>query len=82
MKVAIAADHAGCTLMPVVVAELRALGCEVLDLGTHDATNGDDYPDHAVDLARAILDGRAERGVRADIAETLNDRGGVQRLDG
>jgi ribose 5-phosphate isomerase B len=63
MKVAIAADHAGCELLPVVAAELRALGCEVLDLGTHDATNGDDYPDHADDLARAILDGRAERGV-------------------
>ncbi len=63
MKVAVAADHAGCELLPAVVEELRALGCEVLDLGTHDATNGDDYPDHAEDLARAILDGRAERGV-------------------
>ncbi|MGH9521919.1 MAG: ribose 5-phosphate isomerase B [Terriglobales bacterium] len=63
MKIAVAADHAGVPLNEEVIAELRRLGHEVTDLGTHDANNGDDYPDHAADLARAILEGCCERGV-------------------
>lgn len=63
MKIAVAADHAGVPLNEQVIAELRRLGHEVIDLGTHDATNGDDYPDHAADLAREIIEGRCERGV-------------------
>lgn len=60
--VAIAADHGGFDLKSVLVPELRALGHQVLDLGT---MNGDsvDYPDFAEALAGAILDGRAARGV-------------------
>ena len=63
MKIAVAADHAGVPLNEEVIAELRRLGHEVTDLGTHDPNNGDDYPDHAADLAREILEGRCERGV-------------------
>ena len=63
MKIAVAADHAGVPLNEQVIAELRRLGHEVVDLGTHDANNGDDYPDHAADLAREIVEGRCERGV-------------------
>ncbi len=60
--VAIAADHGGFDLKSVLVPELRALGTDVLDLGT---MSGDavDYPDFAEALARAIRDGRAARGV-------------------
>jgi ribose 5-phosphate isomerase B len=60
--VAIAADHGGFDLKSILVPELRALGCEVLDLGT---MTGDsvDYPDYADALARAIREGRAARGV-------------------
>jgi ribose 5-phosphate isomerase B len=63
MKVAIAADHAGSPLMTAVVAEVRRLGHEALDLGTHDTTLPDDYPDRAAEVAAALIEGRAERGV-------------------
>ena len=63
MKVAVAADHAGSLLLNPVLEEIRALGHEALDLGTHDAVTPDDYPDRAADLASALLAGRANRGV-------------------
>jgi ribose 5-phosphate isomerase B len=62
MRVAIAADHAGFPLKEDVVRAVRAAGHEVIDLGT-DSTQSVDYPDFAEKLGRAILDGRAERGV-------------------
>jgi len=63
MKVAVASDHGGVPLNEEVIAELRGLGHEVVDLGTHDAGNGDDYPDHAEDLGRRLVRGEFERGV-------------------
>ncbi len=61
MKVAIAADHGGFALKGRLRDVLDA-GHEVLDLGTH-SEEPVDYPDYARALARAVLDGRAERGV-------------------
>ncbi len=60
--VAIAADHGGFELKSILVPELRALGLDVLDLGT---MNGDavDYPDMAEKLTETIRGGRAQRGV-------------------
>jgi len=60
--VAIAADHGGFELKTILVPELRALGLEVLDLGT---ANSDpvDYPDMAKAVAGAIESGHAQRGV-------------------
>jgi ribose 5-phosphate isomerase B len=63
MKVAVAADHAGSLLLEPVLEEVRRLGHDALDLGTHDAVTPDDYPDRAADLASALTSGRAERGV-------------------
>lgn len=63
MKVAIAADHAGSLLLAPVLDEVRRLGHEALDLGTHDSVTPDDYPDRASDLAVALVEGRAERGI-------------------
>jgi ribose 5-phosphate isomerase B len=63
MKVAVAADHAGSLLLTPVLEEARRLGHETLDLGTHDSVSPDDYPDRAADLAAALTDGRAERGI-------------------
>ena len=60
MKVAIA-DHAGFALKGHLMRVLDA-GHEVLDLGTHSEEQVD-YPDYARALGRAMLDGRAERGV-------------------
>ncbi len=62
MRIAIGADHAGFPLKAAVAASLRDLGHDVLDLGTHDATPVD-YPDFAEAVGRAILEGRAERGI-------------------
>ena len=62
MRIAVAVDHAGFPLKETVAASLRALGHDVLDLGTHD-TAPVDYPDFAEAVGRAVLDGRAERGI-------------------
>jgi ribose 5-phosphate isomerase B len=62
MKLAIAADHAGFPIKGRIAAELRSLGHEVVDLGT-DSTDPVDYPDYARAVARALLDGRAERAI-------------------
>ena len=61
MKVAIAADHGGFTLKGRLMRVLNA-GHEMLDLGTN-SEEPVDYPDYARALGRAVLDGRAERGV-------------------
>ena len=60
--VAIASDHAGVALKGVLIEELRALGHEVLDLGT-DGPDSVDYPDFGHALAETVAAGRAGRGV-------------------
>jgi ribose 5-phosphate isomerase B len=62
VKLAIGSDHAGFELKQVIAAMLRAEGYEVLDLGT-DSTAAVDYPDFSAAVGRAVVDGRAERGV-------------------
>ena len=62
MKLAVAADHAGFPLKDLIIAELRKLGHETIDLGTN-STAPVDYPDYAEAVARAVLDGRADRAV-------------------
>ena len=63
MRIAIGADHAGYALKEPVAAVVRARGHEVDDCGAHDFDPDDDYPDFAALVARAVADGRAERGV-------------------
>lgn len=60
--IAIAADHAGVDLKAVLMEELRILGFEVLDLGTHGSESVD-YPDMADALAEVMSGGEIERGV-------------------
>lgn len=60
--IAIAADHGGVELKDALVAELRARGEQVLDLGT----NGDesvDYPDYGRAVAERVSRGEVDRGV-------------------
>ncbi len=47
----------------IVIEELQRLGHEVLDLGTHDPTQPDDYPDYAALAADAVLHRDCERAV-------------------
>jgi len=63
MRIAVGADHAGVPLIDAAIAELRRLGHEVIDLGTHDPSQPDDYPDRAVAVAAEINSGNCERGV-------------------
>jgi ribose 5-phosphate isomerase B len=63
MRVAIGADHAGVPLNEAVIAELQRLGHEVVDLGTHDPSQPDDYPDYAAAVAPEVTSGRCERGI-------------------
>ena len=60
--VAIAADHGGCELKTELLPELKALGLDALDLGTHTADSVD-YPKFADALAEALGAGQAQRGV-------------------
>jgi ribose 5-phosphate isomerase B len=62
MIVACGFDHAGFPLRERLVPEVKALGHEVLDLGTH-STEPIDYPDKALEVGRAVVSGRAERGI-------------------
>lgn len=63
MRIAIGADHAGVPLNAAVIAELRRLGHEVFDLGTHDPSQPDDYPDYAAVVAEEVVSRRCERGI-------------------
>ena len=63
MKVAFATDHAGWPLRSRVIAEVTKLGHEVVDVGSAELVPGDDYPDVAEAVARAIIARRADRGV-------------------
>lgn len=62
MKIALGADHAGFPLKGNVAERLKAWGHEVLDCGTNSDAPCD-YPDFALEVARAVAEGRAERGV-------------------
>jgi ribose 5-phosphate isomerase B len=62
MKIAIGADHAGFPLKEEVRHFVESLGHEVLDLGAY-STEPSDYPDFAEAVGRAMIAGRAERGI-------------------
>lgn len=63
MKIVIGADHAGYQLKTQLVEHVKALGHEVMDVGTFDPGKPDDYPDFATLVARQIQNGNAERGI-------------------
>jgi RpiB/LacA/LacB family sugar-phosphate isomerase len=62
MRIALGADHAGFELKEKVLSLLAELGHQALDLGTHDLQPVD-YPDFAEAVGRAVIEGRAERGI-------------------
>jgi Ribose/Galactose Isomerase len=63
MRIAVGADHAGTPLNETAIVELRRLGHEVLDLGTHDPSNPDDYSDYAAAVAEEVVSRRCDRGL-------------------
>jgi ribose 5-phosphate isomerase B len=62
MRVAIGADHAGFPLKEHLKRTLGTLGHHVDDLGTHSEESVD-YPAICVAVGRAVVEGRADRGI-------------------
>jgi ribose 5-phosphate isomerase B len=62
MRVAIGADHAGFLLKEHLKQTLQRLGHTVEDFGT-DSEASVDYPPICMAVGRAVVDGRADRGV-------------------
>ena len=63
MRVGIAADHGGFALKQILADALQSSGYETVDFGAHQLDSGDDYPDFVIPLARAVAEGRVDRGV-------------------
>ena len=58
MKVAFASDHAGWPLRERILTELAAGGFDLVDCGSSEPVPGDDYPDVAAAVGRAVAAGR------------------------
>ena len=63
MRVGIAGDHRGLDLKERLAEYLASAGHDVTDFGAYEHDPGDDYPDLVVPLARAVAEGRVERGI-------------------
>lgn len=63
LVVAVGTDHAGFPLKTRLTRVLADLGHELLDCGAKAPVPGDDYPDYAAKVGRAIMEGRAQRGI-------------------
>jgi ribose 5-phosphate isomerase B len=61
--IAVAFDHRGVHLRDEVIQTLLAGGHEIVDLGTDTDAVRIDYPDKALEIGTAIVNGDAERGV-------------------
>lgn len=62
MKIAIGADHAGIDLKAKVKAVLENRQIDVIDFGTN-TKDSVDYPDYGFKVARAVVDGEADKGI-------------------
>jgi RpiB/LacA/LacB family sugar-phosphate isomerase len=62
VRIVVGSDHAGFSLKQEMAEALRREGHEVVDVGTH-STDPVDYPDSAEAVGRAVVEGKAERGV-------------------
>jgi len=62
MKLAFGCDHAGFDLKQQLIAYAQELGYEIEDVGCLSKDRAD-YPDYGYLAARAVADGRCDRGV-------------------
>ncbi len=62
MNIVIGSDHRGVEIKRRLIALLRSLGHEVLDVGTEGAESVD-YPDYAVEVARRVGKKEVDRGL-------------------
>ena len=61
-RIPIGADHAGFELKERLKTELKKLGYEPVDVGTH-STDSTDYADYAKPVAEQVSSGQAKRGI-------------------
>ena len=62
MRLVIGSDHAGWALKGAVIEHIRALGHEVVDVGSYD-DKPVDFPDVARKVAAKVTSGEVERGL-------------------
>ena len=62
MRIAIGCDHRGLDLKNAILDALQGEGQTCEDFGCYDETPAD-YPDFAIGVARAVAEGRFDRGV-------------------
>ena len=62
MKISIGCDHGALELKNLVVTHLQKQGHEVTDYGTY-TKDSCDYPEFAAAAARAVAEGKADRGI-------------------
>ncbi|MFC1988386.1 RpiB/LacA/LacB family sugar-phosphate isomerase [Chloroflexota bacterium] len=62
LRVAIGADHGGFALKNELIARLSDR-YDILDIGARQFDSDDDYPDFSELVSRAIITGKAQRGV-------------------
>ncbi len=63
--IAVGTDHSGLALKRALVAHLRSMALDVMDLGT-DTADPVDYPDIAARVSRAVAQGDAQAGIVID----------------
>ena len=63
MRIGIVTDHGGFPLKEELVKRLQAASYEVLDLGAYTLNPDDDYPDFVIPLAKAVAEGKVDRGI-------------------
>lgn len=64
LRIAVGADHAGFPVKEPLIRFLQKAGYETIDFGT-DSDESTDYPDFALKVAKAVADGKADRGLLA-----------------
>lgn len=63
MRIAVGADHGGYPLNETIIAALESDGHQIIDFGTHDGSQPDDYPDYALKVGQSVQRGEADRGI-------------------
>jgi len=63
MRIALGTDHAGFEYKEAIKRHVIALGHEAVDFGAHAAEPKVDYPDFIQPAARAVAEGRCQRGI-------------------
>jgi ribose 5-phosphate isomerase B len=62
VKVAIASDHGGISIRKEIIALMKEMNIDYIDLGCECETSVD-YPDYAITVAEKVANGEVDRGI-------------------